>query len=132
MGHRNRSFVLLLALLLLSTRNLPAQITATATLQGTVSDSSGAVIPGAEVKITNKSTGQVRTAISNSTGLYSFNLLSAGSYEVHVSMPGFSPASFEDVELSVSRTTTVDARLSLSGVTTEVTVQRSEEQTSEL
>jgi hypothetical protein len=122
---RNRVLfvVSVLALVCLSVSGLSAQITATATLQGTVTDKTGAVIPNAGVKITNKSTGEVRSVISNSAGLYSFNLLPAGMYEVRVSVKGFSTAAFENVELAVSRTTTIDAELTPSAQATTVTVE---------
>jgi hypothetical protein len=112
-----------MALMRLGTPILSAQITATATLQGTVTDASGAVIPGSEVTITNKSTGEVRSAVTTGSGLYSFNLLRAGMYDVRVSAPGFATARFDDVQVAVSRTTTLDARLSPGGVAAEVTVQ---------
>ncbi len=81
------------------------------------------MIPNAEIKITNKNTGETRAAVSNSAGLYSFNLLPAGTYEVRVSVKGFATAAFEDVELAVSRTTTIDAQLSLSQQATTVQVE---------
>src|SRR5579862_8236214 len=101
-----------LALLCLRISVLSAQITATGTLQGTVTDKSGAVIPGAEIKITNKSTGEARAAVTNSSGNYSFNLLAAGIYEVLLAAKGFTTADFQSVEIAVSRTTTVDGELS--------------------
>jgi len=113
----------MLALVRLSMSSLPAQITATATLEGTVTDATGAVIPNANVKINNKSTGELRTAISNGAGLYSFNLLPAGIYEVRVSVAGFSTAAFENVEVAVSHTTTIDAQLSPSQQATTVMVE---------
>jgi hypothetical protein len=112
-------------LLGLIAQNSWAQVTATATLQGTVTDTTGAVIPSVEVKITNKSTGDTRTTVTNGTGLYQFNLLPAGMYDLRASVPGFTTGGFDDVELTVSRTTTTDVKLSPSGVTTEVTVQTS-------
>src|ERR1700722_14227663 len=112
-----------LALVCLSTSNLPAQVNATATLQGTVTDKSGALIPNAEIKIANKNTGETRAATSNGSGLYSFNLLPAGTYEVKISMTGFSSADFQGVELAVSRTTTIDAELSPSQQATTVVVE---------
>ena len=122
---RNRivAAISILALTCLSTLNLSAQITATATLQGTVTDKSAAVIPNAQVKITNGSNGEARSSISNSSGIYLFNLLPAGTYEVRVSMKGFATAVFENVELAVSRTTTIDAELSPSQQATTVTVE---------
>ena len=115
--------ICILGLVYGSVSSLPAQLTATATLQGTITDKSGAVVPNAEVKITNKSTGESRSAVSNNAGIYSFNLLPAGQYEVRVSMAGFSTAAFENVELSVSRTTTIDAELAPSQQSTTVTVE---------
>src|SRR5499427_8574385 len=122
---RNRivAAISILALACLSTLNLSAQITATATLQGTVTDKSAAVIPNAQVKITNRSTGEARSSVSNSSGIYLFNLLPAGTYEVRVSVKGFATAVFENVELAVSRTTTIDAELSPSQQATTVTVE---------
>jgi hypothetical protein len=112
-----------LALVCLSTTAIFAQVTATATLQGTVTDKSGAVIPGADVKITNKQTGEVRSAPSSGAGLYTFNLLPAGTYEVRVSVKGFSTAAFENVELAVGRTTTIDAQMTPSAQAETVTVE---------
>jgi hypothetical protein len=112
-----------LALVCLSTSNLPAQVTATATLQGTVTDKTGALIPNAEIKITNKNTGETRAGTSNGAGLYSFNLLPAGTYEVKISMTGFAAADFQGVELAVARTTTIDAELSPSQQATTVVVE---------
>jgi len=114
-----------LVLLCLSTGNLIAQITASATLQGTVMDKTSAVIPAAEVKVTNKQNGEVRSTTSNGAGLYVFNLLPAGTYEVRVSVKGFATAAYENVELAVGRTTTIDAQLSPSQQAETVTVEAS-------
>ncbi len=101
------------------------QATATAVLQGTVTDNSGAVIPGAKVSIGEKSTGLERTENSNGSGLYRFDLLPAGIYEVRVAVQGFSTGVYQNVELFVGRTTTIDARLSPSQQTETVTVEAS-------
>src|ERR1700691_2346066 len=123
MRNRILCIVRTLALGCWSISNLPAQVTATATLQGTVTDKTGALIPNAEIKITNKNTGEARAATSNGAGLLSFNLLPAGTYEVKISMTGFSAADFQGVELAVSRTTTIDAELSPSQQATTVVVE---------
>src|SRR5258706_4360378 len=116
---------LALALVCLSTGNLFAQGTASATLRGTVMDKSQAVIPNAEVRISNKETGLQRSTVTGNAGLYQFDLLPAGIYEVRVSMKGFATVVFEKVEAGVGRTTTVDASLNPSqqaeGVTVEAT-----------
>jgi len=112
-----------LVLVCLSATNIFAQVNASATLQGTVTDKSGAVIPAADVKITNKQTGEARSATTTGSGLYTFNLLPAGKYEVRVSVKGFSTAAFENVELFVGRTTTIDAQMAPSAQAETVTVE---------
>ena len=109
----------------LSATNVLAQLTATATLQGTVTDKLGAVIPGAEVRISNEATGEARSGMSNGAGLYSFNLLSAGIYELRVSVREFTTTVFENVEVFVGRTTTIDAQLSPSPRAETITVEAS-------
>src|SRR5580765_902659 len=61
-----------------------------ATLVGTVTDSSGAVVPNAAITITNKATGQVRKLTTNDTGQYVASALPIGSYDVRVQATGFS------------------------------------------
>src|SRR5215813_5848353 len=56
---------------------------------GLVSDSSGAVIPGASIKATRLATGDVRNTATNETGNYVFALLEIGEYQVTCSAPGF-------------------------------------------
>src|ERR1700757_1982417 len=94
-------------MVLLSTVNLFGQVTATANLQGTIMDKSQAVIGNkAEVTLTNKETGTVRTVKTNDAGEYKFEALSAGIYSIKVSASGFSTAEAKDVELLVGRTAT--------------------------
>lgn len=124
---RNRMLLLFLTVALLCsvTGSLFAQVTATATLQGTVTDQSGAVVPGAEVTISEASTGLQRMEKSNSAGVYVFSLLPAGVYEVNVNMKGFATGVFKNVELFVGRTTTIDAQLSPSQQSQVITVESS-------
>ena len=103
--------------------NLSAQVTATASLQGRVMDKSSAVVPNAEVKITNKSTGLTRTATTGSEGLYNFDLLPPGIYEVRVSAKGFATTAFQNVELSVGQSTALDAALTVSQQSEVITVE---------
>src|SRR6516225_12430382 len=83
-----RGYVFLLALLYASF-HLYAQVNATGTLLGTVTDKTGGVVPGASVNASNKSTGLSRDAVTNEAGQYRFDLLPAGTYEVRVTMKGF-------------------------------------------
>src|ERR1700686_1753595 len=90
---RNTAFSLaILAPLTLSlfvTAPVHAQV-AGATLQGTVTDASGAVIPRAQVIVRNVETGINTTVPTNSDGFYTVPNLLPGSYEMTVSAPGFS------------------------------------------
>lgn len=60
-----------------------------ASISGTITDSSGAVVPHATITINNEATGQARTATSNDTGFYSVTNLPPGNYTVHVEAQGF-------------------------------------------
>ncbi len=66
-----------------------AQVTATGSLAGRVVDRSQAVINGAIVKLTNTGSGLQRETRSADEGLYQFEQLPAGAYEITVEMPGF-------------------------------------------
>ena len=87
-------------LFLLATPWLSAQTNTTA-LSGTVVDTSGAMIPGATITITNAASGTTQTTKAKSRGEFSFEQLTPGTYEVKVSTPGFSELD-EKVELLVS------------------------------
>jgi hypothetical protein len=127
MMKRNRSvFVFFaLALLCLSAASLFGQVNSSAALRGTVTDKTKAVIPNADVKILNKETGLERATATGQEGLYQFDLLPAGHYEIRISMKGFSTALIPDVELSVGQTTAIDASLSPSSQAETVTVEAS-------
>src|SRR5258708_4325704 len=116
-------FLALLVGVLLCGISLYAQATASATLQGTVTDKSGAVVPNADVKINSADTGLTRSTTTGSTGTYRFDLLPAGTYEVRISSKGFATAVFQNVGLAVSQTTTIDANLSPSQPGEVVTVE---------
>jgi hypothetical protein len=61
----------------------------TQSIQGLVTDSSGAVVVGARVTLTNEDTGVSRTAVTNNTGNYSFPLVTVGRYDLKIEMAGF-------------------------------------------
>jgi len=110
-------------LVLLSSIPLFGQVTANASLQGTITDKSQAVIGNkAEVTITNKETGVTKTTTTNDTGGYRFDSLAAGVYSIKASAPGFSSAEAKDVELLVGRTATQNFSLSPGGVSETVEV----------
>ena len=107
-----------LALLSFGAVNVFAQATASGTIQGTVFDQTQAVIVGADVVITNKATGDKRTAVTNDEGNYRFDLLSAGNYSMNVTKQGFA-ATVRVLDLLIGQTVTVNSTLT-PGSTTEV------------
>ncbi|MBV8551513.1 MAG: TonB-dependent receptor [Acidobacteriaceae bacterium] len=92
-----------------STQQLNAQ--ALQGITGTVTDSSGAVIPGAIITVTNVSTGVSSTATTSSAGTYQFNDLIPGTYTVKIEDPGFQTSVHSGVGVEVSKVSTVDASL---------------------
>ncbi len=99
-----------------------AQIT-TATIVGTVTDSSGAALPGATVTARNVDTGSPRTVTSDSVGAYRLDFLPIGNYLVTVGLSGFKTSSRSGVVLRVNDTVRVDASLSIGGLSETVTVE---------
>src|SRR5713101_2500800 len=81
-----------------------------ASLLGTVTDTSGGVIPGVTVKAANTKTGVVSSSISNDAGIYNFPALQPGEYHVTAEMPGFSKLSFT-LDLLVGDKVTRNVRL---------------------
>ena len=105
--------------------NFFGQVNSSATLSGTVTDNSRALVPGAQVRVSDRETGLERSTITTNSGTYQFDLLPAGRYQVRITMPGFATAAFENVELAVGRTTTIDGSLSPSQQNETITVESS-------
>ena len=93
-----------------------------ATLNGTVRDTSGAVVPQAHVEVTMSSTGFRRETLTSSAGSYSLTALPIGEYVVRVTAPGMQPLEFEHVVLQVGETRTLDAQLQVGAVSNQVSV----------
>jgi hypothetical protein len=77
--------------------------TSDATVGGTVSDATGALIPGVMITVTNTGTGIVKTSLSNESGAYNFPALQTGTYKISAELTGFKPQSFTDVQLGGSQ-----------------------------
>lgn len=99
-----------------------AQVSSSA-INGTVRDTSGAVIPNAAIKLQNVETGAVRTTKSTSTGMYTLPLLAPGTYILTISKKGFKRASQKDVVLAVNQTLTYNFTLSVGSERQSVTIQ---------
>lgn len=99
-----------------------AQLSTTGTINGTVVDQSGAVIPAAKVVITETGTKTVTQTISNSAGNFAQVGLNSGHYEVTVSDPGFNTYRETNIYLGSMATYSVHALLKPGSVDTTVTV----------
>ncbi len=95
----------------------------TATLQGTVTDPQGAVIPQAQITITNTATGVVRTTTANETGDFSAVGLVPGTYSVRVEHQGFKVADLKGIVLSVGARESLPIRLAVGTSNETVTVE---------
>ncbi|MBI3895040.1 MAG: TonB-dependent receptor [Acidobacteria bacterium] len=98
-----------------------AQVT-TGTILGTVSDSTGAVIPGANVVVRNVDTGITRTVTTDSAGRFRAPQLGLGSYEVTAESTGFQTAVRTGITLTIGREATVDFTLQVGAVAERITV----------
>ncbi|BCS34830.1 membrane protein [Luteitalea sp. TBR-22] len=80
-------------------------------LTGVITDTSGAVLPGTTVTITNKGTGAVRATTTNGEGLYTVPDLEPGRYGLVVELSGFAKAEFAEVAITLGKTIKIDAQL---------------------
>jgi hypothetical protein len=99
-----------------------AEAQATTSLGGTVTDKSGAVIPGASVQLTLVATKATRVNTTNSSGEFQFSQLPPGRYNLSVSALGFGSAEKNGLDLLVSQPETVNVSLAIASVTAEVNV----------
>ncbi len=91
-------------------------------IEGTVLDPSGAPISGAEVTARNENTGFQQKVQTESSGLYRFNVLPLGTYEISIANAGFAPVKRTGIVISAGETARVDIDLAMAGTTTEVQV----------
>jgi len=89
--------------ILLLTLNAPVPAQSTATLEGTVSDVTGAVVPKARILVHNMATSEERAVVSDSAGVYSVPSLPVGTYRVNVTAPGMQTVVANNVLLEVGR-----------------------------
>ena len=111
-----RFFPLLLLLLLSS---VAAAQTYRGSVRGTVSDVQGAVVPGAELKIINERTNEMRAAVSSDDGTYALTSLEPGAYRLEVTRSGFEKVTLKLV-LQVNQESRVDTVLSVGGIGEEI------------
>ncbi len=92
-------------------------------IRGTVSDSSGAVVPQAHVTLTDTGTNVSQKTVSNERGLYVFTALAASNYRMLIELPGFGPVEKAGIVLTVNQQTTLNVMLKPATANTSVTVE---------
>jgi carboxypeptidase family protein len=117
-----RGGLLAVLVLALASTTVFAQGSFFSSLSGTVVDSSGAVIPGADVKIKNNGTGEEHNAVTASDGGFNVPSLPGGTYTVTVSLMGFKTAVLNSVTLNASVPASVKVTLSVGTLEENVTV----------
>ena len=110
-----------LALLSLFAASLLSQ--ALSSLNGTVTDPSGALVPNASVELANLDTSARRTTTTNASGLYSFPQLQPGRYSLTIKAQGFSARNFNELVLAVATPTTQNVLLEVGALTEVVSVE---------
>src|ERR1043166_7091462 len=102
--------------------SLNAQTTGAGTITGTITDSSGGVVPGAAVSVKNTATDTERSLTSNEAGIYVAQFLQPGKYDITVTKTGFSKTVRTGLTLQVGQTLTVNFSLSVQAANETVTV----------
>jgi hypothetical protein len=109
-------------LLALATPVFPQSDVSSATIKGTVTDPSGAVVVGATVTAKHSSTGVSRADKTNSEGIYLIPTLQPGAYEIRIEATGFETAVASRIELTVGQVATFNIEMKVGAVTNEVQV----------
>ena len=101
---------------------LPAQLSGKGTIQGTVTDPTGAIVPGATVKIVQNSTNSQHEQTTTASGFYSVASLDPGVYTVTVTAPGFKAYSQQNVTLDALQVFGLNVKLSVGAADTTITI----------
>jgi len=118
----NKIIAVLVCALALAAPALAQSTAANGTIEGTILDTSGGVLPGVTVTITSVDTGAERSVTTNEKGLYRAPLLPLGKYRVVAELQGFKKFEQTDITLSVGQTATVNATLAVGTVSETITV----------
>ncbi len=115
--------VITLLIVLIPSCTCMAQLAGTGSIQGTVTDSTGAVIPGASVTITNDATQVTQNSVSNSQGLYTFPNIHIGTYTLRVTSNGFQRYRQTGIVLEVGRSIAINPILTVGTYNQQIEVQ---------
>lgn len=114
--------IALLLMFLPLARQAEAQTAATGGIEGVVTDSTGAVLPGATVTVRNMDMNVPRELVTDTTGRYRAEALQPGRYEVSVALSGFAAQPVADIRVLVGQLVPVDVRMHPAGVAEEISV----------
>ncbi len=121
---RKLCLAMMMALLPLSVGHAMAQ-SSSGTVTGTVTDPSGALLPGASITVTDLSSKKVLTSVTNKTGQYVMTDVPTGHYSIAATKPGFATDQIPEQEVLVGAQTTANFRLSIGSESTTIEVQAS-------
>jgi hypothetical protein len=122
MGLFRLRFHFALLLFLCLAFRLSAQINATGTISGQVTDPKGAAVAGAQVKVVEQDTGVSVTKMTSAGGYFTFPLVKPGVYSIEVEVPGFASMSRKGLVLQIQEVIQQDFKLKIGDVQQEVTV----------
>lgn len=115
--------ILALLLLIPISSSAHAQTTGLGRITGTITDSTGSVVAGANVTVTNADTGEVRQIASNSSGIYVLSPLPLGNYSLETRKEGFKSVNRRNLRIDVNSTLTIDISLEVGSLTEAITVE---------
>src|SRR5437660_8348283 len=121
MKHTGTSFLFAALILILSCS--PAWAQATAQINGTVKDQTGALLPGVQVTATQTATGFARSAVTNEVGLYTLTELPVGPYKLEAALSGFRTFVQTGIVLQVGSTPVINIGMEIGQVAERVEVQ---------
>jgi hypothetical protein len=122
MPKRLCAFILQIAVVVFALEMLGVAQSTSGLITGTVTDQSGAVLPGAQIVLINKATGAQRTSVADSNGHYIIPELQPGAYDVSVTRQGFATERLTNVPLEVNQSETLNFKMSVSSTTQTVEV----------
>ena len=119
-----RSFFIVAALLALAAGPVRAQSTAVnGTIEGTIKDASGGLLPGVTVTVHNTDTGSERVVVTDANGLYRATLLPLGTYQITAELAGFKKLQQTSIPITAGSTAVINMSMEVGGVSEVVSVQ---------